>query len=189
MKLLLLFLCFLHSVLTASDYQINFVSCRSNNKTYAIFPACEASDYKIFVTTDFKIPLNNVTVKRNRMRNYLSILIFSKKSQAKFEFYKIENGKSRSMFKTPTIDWCQLMDGGTNTNFIIRMFVTSMKTYTPEFIHSCPYFGMHSIRNSTVIKKLVTVLPNGAFRFKVSMLDQNTEIFYLALEFTIFETI
>lgn len=144
------------------------------------------TDYLTSARCNFIVPIHEMTVDlffikcKKKIKNSFKLMF-----QAKIDFYKIINGKSRTLFKTPIVDWCQLLDGGTNNNFLIRMLITTMKAYTPEFIHNCPYSGAHNIRNTTVLKNLVAILPNGVFKLIVSLSTTETVILQFEINFTV----
>lgn len=98
------------------------------------------------------------------------------------------NGKSRALFKSPIVDWCKLMDGGSNNNALIRMFISSVKSYAPEFIHNCPYSGVHAIHNTTFLKNLVGVLPKGEFKLKAELFGPGTEVLQFETSFSVYQT-
>lgn len=104
----------------------------------------------------------------------------------KFEFFTKTVEKYRPMFKSPILDWCQLMNGKSKTNAFLKMFLSGMKTAIPEFFHRCPYFGVHVGRNFSFLTGLVAFYPSGAFKFKASLFEDANEILIYVTDFIVF---
>lgn len=97
----------------------------------------------------------------------------------------MENGKARPIFKSPRTDWCKAMDKSANNNLFVRMFISVVKPFAPELIHSCPYFGVYDVKNATYLKHIVHVLPSGFYKFKYKTFTLETEVYLFVLDFLV----
>lgn len=88
------------------------------------------------------------------------------------------------MFKAPTVDWCDLMDGKSKTNSFLKMFITSAKNAAPQFFHECPYEGSLGAKNFTLMKSFMSFYPSGDFKLKVVATLNKIEIISLTLDYT-----
>lgn len=176
----------LRLIAAAADYKITSLSCRAPLKTNQVVELCEEFDNRISLTLDFKIPLDNMMVLDKFIGMKYTNLIVKSYYQAKFDFYRMNNDKFRPMFKTPPVDWCSSMGGNGKLNSLAKLFLSSLKLMGPQFFHSCPYSGVHSGQNMTMLKQLVTFYPSGVFKLKASLATDDKEIFILVIDFTVF---
>lgn len=77
------------------------------------------------------------------------------------------------------------MDGRLKDNSFARMFLSMVKSTGPEFIHKCPFVGVHSAMNKTYFKALVHFLPTGLFRFSYTVDSFDEKLLVLKIDFTI----
>lgn len=57
-------------------------------------------------------------------------------------------------------DWCALMSGKKNGNFLIGFMLRMLKTIAPQFIQNCPYkVGEYSIYNGGVPRRMMSTFP------------------------------
>lgn len=88
------------------------------------------------------------------------------------------------MFKAPAVDWCDLMDGKSKTNSFLKMFITGVKNSAPQFFHECPYEGVLSAKNFTLMKSFMSFYPSGDFKLKVLTTIKGKELISIELDYT-----
>jgi hypothetical protein len=99
--------------------------------------------------------------------------LFLISSQINFEWHRMKDGKIQGSFKIQPIDWCAYMSGTSKKiNPFIKMIIDSIKAASPDYFHTCPYFGAHSMMNVTALKPFVTLSPSGAYRLIVKITEK-----------------
>lgn len=90
------------------------------------------------------------------------------------------------MFKTPSIEACSIFSGKSKTGAFLKTFLASAKQSAPQYFHNCPYIGVHSGSNMTILNKFLKFFPNGKFKLKVSVSDGVSEIFKFLVDYSVY---
>lgn len=53
-----------------------------------------------------------------------------------------------------------------------KLFVKSARQSAPQFAHSCPYFGDHTVENAVMPKDVVQIFPHGQYRLVITYADK-----------------
>jgi hypothetical protein len=103
------------------------------------------------------------------------------------EFY-VKKGKSdwKRVFKFPPLDWCKTNSGTSGLFSLQKMIIKLVENSASEFIHECPYQGIHSA-NFNVSKEYLQLIPLGDFRIIASLSDKiDNNVITLNVTFIIF---
>ena len=90
----------------------------------------------------------------------------------------MQKGKFRQIFKFPRFEWCRLMNGEKNVNFLLKAFLQAYKQTNPSLFHKCPYKGVHGVNNFSMPKAMVTFLPIGLFLFNTTVIEESSGAFF-----------
>lgn len=88
------------------------------------------------------------------------------------------------MFKSPVIDWCDLMGGKSKAVSFLKMFITGVKASAPQFFHECPYQDLQGAKNFTLLKSFMSFYPSGLFKLKVLATHRGSEVFSMVIDYT-----
>jgi hypothetical protein len=98
---------------------------------------------------------------------------------------KTSDEKYVNMFKSDPYDFCQVVSGqGRKMSPISKIIFDSYKKIAPEFLHACPYVGVHSIQNMTYSREFITFYPTGTFRTLCSVSDGENIFFKMIVDYT-----
>jgi hypothetical protein len=75
------------------------------------------------------------------------------------------------------IDWCLLVAGKSKPNILIKISLEVMKKISPEFIHSCPYVGLHKLSNFSTPRQFLAFYASGVYKQKISLFDGQDKMF------------
>lgn len=186
----ILIICSSKLIFAASDYKISNFTCNSRIKSGIVVEICEFTDHIMSVSINVSEPLSKIVVSLlilllQLMQFFLFVTIF----QAQTDFFFLTNGKFKPMFKSPPVDWCSLVGGGSSTakvNSFVKMFIDTIKIAVPQFIHKCPYTGFYGAKNISLMRHFITFCPNGSFKLKSSMSDGANEVMKFVLLYTMF---
>jgi hypothetical protein len=177
-----LFLAFLTtlSVVFCADYKfLNLEKCSSSNDSVFEITKCELSQSTATMKADIKTELIKFYVRivldQLIIKNFLNFIFH----QILVQFYTKQDGNFRQIFKVPRIEWCRLMAGSKNTNFILRSVIDAFKEKYPTAFHKCPYTGLHEVNNVTIPKKLFTIFPSGLFIMNITITDDTSKAFFI----------
>lgn len=81
--------------------------------------------------------------------------------------YKIEGSKTRQIFKTADIEWCQYLKGFTKPNPITKIFIDLVKSKFPDLFLGCPMKGRIDVLNLELKGSTLTILPKGIFKIVI----------------------
>jgi len=80
--------------------------------------------------------------------------------QLHFRLFRLEKQEFKEILKMWRIDWCALMLGKKNGNFVIGYILRMVKEISPQFVQECPYkVGKYSIFNGGVSRRMVMSFP------------------------------
>lgn len=61
----------------------------------------------------------------------------------------LKDNKYRRFGRKLEADWCDIMDGKSNS-YLARFFIDMIKKTIPQYVHKCPYIGTFVIENFPV---------------------------------------
>lgn len=173
---------FLRYSLSASDFRIVSVTCRSFQRTIVNFE-CDSTNYTTSLALQFFKPLHSAEViflLKQGNSNHRPFF------QAKFEFFKMIDDKYHPHFKSPMVDWCKLMDGVFKSKSFVKQFIDGLKDVAPQFVHSCPYTGEIAAKNIKFLKNFMAFCPTGKFKLKITATDKISDLIMFTSEFIVF---
>lgn len=105
--------------------------------------------------------------------------------QADIKFYVKRGTKFFEVFKSPSIDWCKVVEGKSRAMNFQKLLLKSIQTSAPALIHPCPYEGKYSVLNISSPKDVVEIIPVGSFKLHIRVsdkIDKNFANFNLSFE-------
>jgi Protein of unknown function (DUF1091) len=74
-------------------------------------------------------------------------------------------------------DFCSLMKNLKSPFFLVRYWIDAFKEKAPQFIHKCPFVGLHESKNFTFPKEYTQMIPAGKFMAINNYYDGEEELF------------
>lgn len=185
MKAVLLILTVILAILIATEsvnYKFTGIECKDPDKKTFKTEVCKIDGQRCNVVTSLSRSLNTINVIMKRPQRILTASFPN--PQVVLIFYKNEKSGFRQIFKVTRIEWCSLMDGSAKSNYMTKFVINTVKeSGAEELFHECPFEGVFHIKNMTMKNdKLLSIFPNGNYRFDIKAADENNvEILFIRL--------
>jgi hypothetical protein len=85
-----------------------------------------------------------------------------------FKPYTKTNGQWKLFMTLEPINWCSLVSGNAKLPFLLKFFIENMKKHASEYIHKCPYSGLHESGKVSLSRQFVLIFPNGEYKYDFS---------------------
>jgi hypothetical protein len=80
-----------------------------------------------------------------------------------------------------------MTSGKAKLNPFTKLALESAKTSAPAYFTPCPFQGLYTAQNITLVRQFITFFPNGNFRIRIIFTDglkSNVELFKTSVDFT-----
>lgn len=84
-----------------------------------------------------------------------------------------------AVFINVTVDVCQFLNGTQNNLLVELILKLAGDSISKNFIHPCPYYGLHVANNMTMVgknqKNELAQFPNGYYRFTAHVFNKQDD--------------
>lgn len=153
-----------------NTFEVKRGKCTSTNNTIIEFEVCEVVNGTFPFTLNIKFPVHKMNVSGSLIYFTLNCIF---NLQIEFIILYKEGENFRQFFKSPVIDWCEIMAGGKTSNSITRAMVKTLRTYIKSMIQKCPYKGRYDSNPVRKAEGIFAIIPKGTINivFKATNSD------------------
>lgn len=172
-----IFLLFLGFYVTTASFNFHpiLAHCKLRNESILQTECFYHGNSTLFTfVANFLKPQNNLKVQNYIIRENqpINFILFQARIKSFVEF----NKKYRKYFDTGIGDFCALMKNTKSKLFVVKILVDGFKKTAPQFIHQCPYVGLHEARNFSFPRQYLQLIPEGKYMNIFTFYDGDEEI-------------